>query len=196
MKSFWHAEIDLSTRTPTLSMPRGAKILSVQLIGDDVRLSAVVDPAADLEVRRFALVGDGCEVPDATLQFLGAVFLPRTALHIHVFEFVARTVSAYGDSPVDAEWHPFDPDEEWLSGRVLWLWAPSWKSPRLATGDDDEGGEWHYAYGDKVGARGEELPTHFCLPIRPAPPQLSEGEIAEHRKAVADGGCRHCKGTG
>lgn len=69
-------------------------------------------------------------------------------------------------------WREFDDGEEWFAGRVLWLWARSWKEPRLAIANRADGceGEWIYEHGKEIGSSGEELPTHCSDPVLPPPP--------------------------
>lgn len=68
------------------------------------------------------------------------------------------------------EWRAFDDGEMWFAGLTLWLWEPSWFEPRLAFADPEEGGDWLYLDGTKVGESGEAYPTHCCPPTQPPPP--------------------------
>ncbi|WP_432262966.1 hypothetical protein [Cupriavidus sp. TMH.W2] len=80
-------------------------------------------------------------------------------------------------------WEAFDPAACWWAGAVLWLWEASWAAPRLAVADEDEGGEWHYARGGRVGAGGAPSPTHCSVPVAPLPPQ--QREVVDHEGAAA-----------
>ncbi|WP_354687071.1 hypothetical protein [Cupriavidus necator] len=61
---------------------------------------------------------------------------------------------------MDSVWKEFDAAEEWIGSTVLWLWAPSWNSARLAIAMLDEPGDWEFERGAKVGGGGEQFPTH------------------------------------
>jgi hypothetical protein len=69
-----------------------------------------------------------------------------------------------------SDWRNFRDGEEWIGGAVLWVWARSWDKPRLAIADGEDPGEWVYETGAKLGAAGEEFPTHCSDPEPPAPP--------------------------
>lgn len=47
----------------TISMPRGATVLSVQMQGETPTMWAIVDPKAPIEARRFRIFGTGHPVP-------------------------------------------------------------------------------------------------------------------------------------
>lgn len=68
------------------------------------------------------------------------------------------------------EWRKFDDGEEWFSGRVLWVWAPSWKKPRLAIADRGDDFDWFFQDGPRLDDSNVEFPTHCCDPVAPAPP--------------------------
>jgi len=74
---------------------------------------------------------------------------------------------------MEATWNLFDPSGEWIGGAVLWLWAPTWTALRLAIAQLDNPGDWEYETGAKVGASGEQFPTHSSNPVPPAPPAVN-----------------------
>ncbi|MBN3761102.1 hypothetical protein [Burkholderia sp. Ac-20365] len=74
-------------------------------------------------------------------------------------------------------WREFDDGEEWFAGRPLWVWARSWKRPRLVVGSIEDGCEceWAYTTGEKLGGEAdfeEEFPTHCSDPFSPPPPAV------------------------
>jgi len=72
-----------------LSMPRSARILSVQVQGDALCLWALVDPTENVLVtRRFHVIGTGHTHSDALfgLTYLGTAQMGRGQLVWHVFE--------------------------------------------------------------------------------------------------------------
>jgi hypothetical protein len=72
MKSIWKFPLGDSTH-PTLTMPVGAEILSVQVQHGKPQLWALVDPDAPKEVRSFYVYGTGWDVEQNTLRFIGTV---------------------------------------------------------------------------------------------------------------------------
>lgn len=84
------------TDTQTISMPAGAKLLTVQVQsgnsaqGDHPYLWALVETVAPLEDRTFITVGTGHPVSDDSLNYLGTYQLHDGRLVFHVFELVAK----------------------------------------------------------------------------------------------------------
>lgn len=71
----------------SISMPRGAQILKVDVQYGSVRLWALCDPNAEEESRHFCVFGTGHTIHDAdNLQYLGTFFSETKALVFHVFE--------------------------------------------------------------------------------------------------------------
>ena len=68
-----------------VSMPRGAKILTVQVQGTEVCLWALVDPDKGREERRFAIVGTGHDY-DGDGKYIGTIQLSSGRLIFHIFE--------------------------------------------------------------------------------------------------------------
>lgn len=73
---------------------------------------------------------------------------------------------------MEGNWREFDEGEEWFAGRVLWVWAPSWETPRLAIADRGDDFDWFYSGGPKLEEASAEFPTHCCDLVQPAPPAL------------------------
>ncbi|CAB3735489.1 hypothetical protein LMG22037_05971 [Paraburkholderia phenoliruptrix] len=73
---------------------------------------------------------------------------------------------------MEGNWREFDEGEEWFAGRVLWVWAPSWETPRLAIADRGDDFDWFYSGGPKLEEASAEFPTHCCDLEQPAPPAL------------------------
>lgn len=71
-----------------LEIPKGAELLSLHEQGEDICLWALVDPAAEKEVRKFCGFGTGHDVPDTPLKFIGTAHLRGGALVFNVFEQV------------------------------------------------------------------------------------------------------------
>lgn len=67
-------------------MPAGAKVLTAREQGDDVCLWAEVDPAAALEMRRFAVYSTGSEIPVIPGIYIGTAMLAAGRLVLHVYE--------------------------------------------------------------------------------------------------------------
>jgi hypothetical protein len=75
------------TNFQIVSMPRRAKILSVQEQHSRLNIWALVDPKEELEPRVIEIYGTGHEVNQSgTLQFLGTVQEALGALVWHIFE--------------------------------------------------------------------------------------------------------------
>ena len=73
----------------SLSMPKGAELLSVASMGDDICLWVRVNPNAEKVNRTFLGFGTGHDMPDnLQLQFVGTAHLSGGALVFHVFEKV------------------------------------------------------------------------------------------------------------
>jgi len=55
----------------TLEMPKGARLLSFQAQEYDLVLWALVDPNANIEMRRFNVYGTGHPIPSIEQQYIG-----------------------------------------------------------------------------------------------------------------------------
>ena len=70
-----------------LSLPKGAKSLSVHSQGDNkMYLWAMADPEHPTEPRKFMVIPTGGEVPPDG-QYIGTIYLDSGRFVFHVFEF-------------------------------------------------------------------------------------------------------------
>ena len=73
-----------------LTMPKGAKVLSVQMQSNQPCLWAIVDKGAPMETREFRLAGTGHDLPDDailnTMKFIGTFQMYGGSLIFHLFE--------------------------------------------------------------------------------------------------------------
>ncbi len=83
MKAVWKFELHPFS---SLSMPVGAKPLSVHAQNGNICLWAEVDTDAEKESRKFVIVGTGHPVPVEAGVFIGSALLNDGALVFHVFE--------------------------------------------------------------------------------------------------------------
>jgi len=74
-----------------LPMPRGAKVLSVQVQGTAPVLWAMVDPDAPKEERFFQIVGTGWDFDPTGFDFVGTFQCDGGGLVFHLFERVQTT---------------------------------------------------------------------------------------------------------
>lgn len=66
-----------------LEMPKGATILSCQPQGEQVCLWALVDPAAEKEIRECATIGTGWTIDDvARVAYVGTVQVGEFVWHV------------------------------------------------------------------------------------------------------------------
>ena len=77
--------LDLMGDQP-VAMPRGARVLHVDVQGDQVCLWALVDPTAPVESRHFSVVPTGARLLRSDATYIGTVLLDGGALVLHVFE--------------------------------------------------------------------------------------------------------------
>lgn len=88
MKTVWKYPI-----TPNVSdvqMPKGAKVLTVQMQNGQPCMWVLVDPDEKKETRTFMLIGTGHKVsPGVDLKYIGTFQLEEGRLVFHLFE-VAR----------------------------------------------------------------------------------------------------------
>lgn len=85
MKQIWKYPITPNTST-TMSMPAGAKILSVHEQHGYVCMWALVEPKNELENRSFEVFGTGHDIVDIDMDYLGMASLDGGSLIFHVFE--------------------------------------------------------------------------------------------------------------
>jgi hypothetical protein len=74
------------TASFTLDMPRGAEVLTVQVQHGEPVLWALVDVAASLERREFAVHGTGHEMPEGERRYVGTFQLEGGHFIGHLFE--------------------------------------------------------------------------------------------------------------
>lgn len=87
MKVVWKYPFMVSDLV-NIEMPRGARVLSVQVHKETPTMWALVDPLAPQEQRLFRCVGTGVPIPDSRdySQFIGTIQLFEGDLVFHVFE--------------------------------------------------------------------------------------------------------------
>ena len=86
MRKVFKYDIPVDDR-PSVSLPKGAQILSVGAQGLGIKLWALVDPSeTNAEVHQLRVVGTGHTIVDGDLVFLGTVMFHDGALVFHVFE--------------------------------------------------------------------------------------------------------------
>lgn len=83
--TIWKYTIETTDRQ-FLLMPKGAKILCVQMQHGEPRLWALVDPTAEKEPRDVLVCGTGRQVPEGNNKYIGAYQLLAGNLVFHVFE--------------------------------------------------------------------------------------------------------------
>ena len=85
MKTIWKFKIDTDM---VLSLPKGAKVLSVAEQFGDVNMWVLVDNDAEFENRKFTLYGTGHHIHDDNIQFLGTVCMMGGRFVVHAFEII------------------------------------------------------------------------------------------------------------
>lgn len=83
MKTIWKFPLRI-TDEQWVSMPRGARVLSVQMQGDQACVWAIVESAATQEMRRLVILGTGNPIGDSgeTLTFIGTFQQPPFVWHL------------------------------------------------------------------------------------------------------------------
>ncbi len=74
------------TDNQSLMMPAGAKVLDVQMQGDNCCLWALCDEREPKEQRYFAIYGTGNPMPDTPGKYIATFQMGGGALVFHVFE--------------------------------------------------------------------------------------------------------------
>lgn len=74
------------TGSQSISMPKGAKVLCVQVQRDVPCLWAIVDLANEVNLRRFRIWGTGHPVDESDLRYIGTFQLNEGGFVGHVFE--------------------------------------------------------------------------------------------------------------
>jgi hypothetical protein len=70
----------------TVSMPKGAEVLDVQVQHSEAMMWVLVDPTAPIEPRTFAVHGTGHEFVDDGYAYIGTFQLSGGGLVFHLFE--------------------------------------------------------------------------------------------------------------
>lgn len=83
----WHLDV---TDRQTISMPKGAKILDVQIQKDKCCLWALCDENAEEEPRTIAIYGTGNPIPDEHGEHIATFQLPNYGLVFHAFDLTPR----------------------------------------------------------------------------------------------------------
>lgn len=78
----------------TVDMPRGAKILRVDVQHNVVTFWALVDPKEPSETRRLRVVATGEEITERNFEYVGTFFGERSSLVFHVFEVRGEQVDS------------------------------------------------------------------------------------------------------
>ena len=84
MKTIW--KFPLTTDMTSVSVPIGSKFLTIQMQNSAVCVWYLVDPEAEMEVRKFQVYGTGHELPSIPGEYVGTVQLLGGSLVLHVFE--------------------------------------------------------------------------------------------------------------
>ena len=84
MRSIWKYELPMSVEPVRVSLPKGAKFLTLQMQGDSPCMWFEVDPCAVIERNRaFYLVGTGHELPDILSNYLGTFQIRACVFHAY-----------------------------------------------------------------------------------------------------------------
>ena len=87
VQTIWKFPIE-TTDFQNLVMPKGAKVLCVQIQDDNPFIWAMVDPSAEKEERSFLVLGTGhpVQTEDLNLDYIGTYQLKNGLLVFHLFE--------------------------------------------------------------------------------------------------------------
>jgi hypothetical protein len=64
-------------------MPRGAKILTVQVLNESIVFWAEVNPLAKMEKRKLRLINTGIDFINLSLTYIGSVYFRNAMRHIY-----------------------------------------------------------------------------------------------------------------
>jgi hypothetical protein len=84
VKSIWKFEISPDA---AVSMPKDAKILTIQTQGGGIFIWALVDTDAAKESRSIRIYGTGHELPADPGKYIGTFQMANGSLVFHAFEF-------------------------------------------------------------------------------------------------------------
>ena len=85
MSTIWKYHIPVGDKF-TLNMPKGAKIIALQVQLGTPCMWAIVEPDACEKERTFVVIGTGHKVPAGTLEFIDTFQVDNSRLVFHVFE--------------------------------------------------------------------------------------------------------------
>lgn len=85
MSTIWKYPIPITDKF-TLDMPKGAKIISLQVQLGAPCVWAIVDPDLMEKEREFVMLGTGMDLPDYPVEFIGTFQVDNSRLVFHVFE--------------------------------------------------------------------------------------------------------------
>lgn len=89
MKTIWKFEVKARDVETVVNMPKSAEIIHVHGQNEQVCLWAIVDPEAEKEERRFAIVGTGHLMFDPAIhKYIGTAHVLLGHLVWHIFELV------------------------------------------------------------------------------------------------------------
>lgn len=86
----WKWQIEVIDQQ-TVMMPAGAKLLDVQVQGDECCVWALCDPDAEKEPRHLAIYGTGNPMPDEVGEYVATFQMYDGALVFHAFEVASRS---------------------------------------------------------------------------------------------------------
>ena len=81
MKTIYKYVLSL-VENPALDMPRGARVLDVQIQNNEICLWAIVESTEKLETRKFFIAGTGNPVPQGAGDYIGTVQQDRFVWHV------------------------------------------------------------------------------------------------------------------
>jgi hypothetical protein len=95
VKTIWKFPLHHAADEVSIDMPKGARILTVQMQGETPCLWAGVDPNAVLEARRILIMGTGhprhelqwLDGDESSLRYIGTVQMAGGQLVYHFFEW-------------------------------------------------------------------------------------------------------------
>lgn len=83
-RTIWKWSLAL-TDVQALQIPRGAKLLSVQMQGELPQLWALVDPSEPRDMRTIRIIGTGHPIDEHPGEYVGTFQMRDGALVFHVF---------------------------------------------------------------------------------------------------------------
>jgi hypothetical protein len=90
MRTIW--KFPLKPAVQEITMPRGARVLTVQTQFGEPQLWAEVDTDAPTEQREFAVVGTGHPMPEDPGEYIGTFQIDDGSLVFHVYASPAASV--------------------------------------------------------------------------------------------------------